>query len=85
MKKFIPLIVVLGVIALVALSLTGQYNKVIGLQEGVDGQWANVENVYQRRADLIPNLVETVKGYAEHERETLEAVVTARAKATQVT
>lgn len=85
MKKFIPLIVVLGIIALVALSLTGQYNKVVGLQEGVDGQWANVENVYQRRADLIPNLVETVKGYAEHERETLEAVVNARAKATQVT
>jgi len=85
MKKFIPLIVVLGIIALVAMSLTGQYNKVIGLQEGVDGQWANVENVYQRRADLIPNLVETVKGYAEHERETLEAVVNARAKATQVT
>ncbi len=85
MKKFIPIIVVLGVIALVALSLTGQYNKVVGLQEGVDGQWANVENVYQRRADLIPNLVETVKGYAEHERETLEAVVNARAKATQVT
>jgi LemA protein len=85
MKKFIPLIVVLGIIALAALSLTGQYNKVVGLQEGVDGQWANVENVYQRRADLIPNLVETVKGYAEHERETLEAVVNARAKATQVT
>lgn len=85
MKKFIPLIVVLGIIAVVAMSLTGQYNKVVGLQEGVDGQWANVENVYQRRADLIPNLVETVKGYAEHERETLEAVVNARAKATQVT
>ena len=85
MKKFIPLIVILGIIALAALSLTGQYNKVVGLQEGVDGQWANVENVYQRRADLIPNLVETVKGYAEHERETLEAVVNARAKATQVT
>lgn len=85
MKKFIPLIVVLGIIAVVAMSLTGQYNKVVGLQEGVDGQWANVENVYQRRADLIPNLVETVKGYAEHERETLEAVVNARARATQVT
>ena len=84
MKKFIPLIVILGVLALTILPLVGQYNKVIGLQEGVDGQWANVENVYQRRADLIPNLVETVKGYAEHERETLEAVVTARAKATQV-
>lgn len=84
MKKFIPLIVILGVLALTILPLVGQYNKVIGLQEGVDGQWANVENVYQRRADLIPNLVETVKGYAEHERETLEAVVQARAKATQV-
>ncbi len=84
MKKFIPLIVILGVLALTILPLVGQYNKVIGLQEGVDGQWANVENVYQRRADLIPNLDETVKGYAEHERETLEAVVTARAKATQV-
>jgi LemA protein len=84
MKKFIPLIVILGALALTILPLVGQYNKVIGLQEGVDGQWANVENVYQRRADLIPNLVETVKGYAEHERETLEAVVNARAKATQV-
>jgi LemA protein len=84
MKKFIPLIVIVGALALLVLPLVGQYNKVIGQQEGVDGQWGNVENVYQRRADLIPNLVETVKGYAAHERETLEAVVTARAKATQV-
>jgi LemA protein len=84
MKKFIPLLVIVGALALLVLPLVGQYNKVIGQQEGVDGQWGNVENVYQRRADLIPNLVETVKGYAEHERETLEAVVTARAKATQV-
>ncbi len=84
MKKFIPLIVIVGALALLILPLVGQYNKVIGQQEGVDGQWGNVENVYQRRADLIPNLVETVKGYAEHERETLEAVVNARAKATQV-
>ncbi len=84
MKKFIPLIVILAVIAMLVLPLVGQYNKVIGMQEGVDGQWGNVENVYQRRADLIPNLVETVKGYASHERETLEAVISARAKATQV-
>jgi LemA protein len=84
MKKFIPLLVIVGALALLILPLVGQYNKVIGQQEGVDGQWGNVENVYQRRADLIPNLVETVKGYAAHERETLEAVVTARAKATQV-
>ncbi len=53
--------------------------------EKVDAQWAQVENVYQRRADLIPNLVATVKGYASHEKETLEAVVNARAKATSTT
>jgi LemA protein len=54
-------------------------------QEAVDGKWAQVQNVYQRRADLIPNLVETVKGYAKHESSTLEAVISARAKATQIT
>ena len=84
MKKFIPVLVILALVALFALPLIGQYNKVIGMQEGVDGQWGNVENVYQRRADLIPNLVETVKGYAAHERETLEAVVNARANATSI-
>jgi LemA protein len=84
MKKLIPVAIVVGVLALLILPAIGQYNRVVGLQEGVDSQWGNVENVYQRRADLIPNLVETVKGYAEHERETLEAVVQARAKATQV-
>lgn len=57
----------------------------VSLDEGVTSQWAQVENVYQRRADLIPNLVATVKGYADHERETLEAVIEARAKATSVT
>ncbi len=60
------------------------YNTMIELQEGVDAQWAQVENVYQRRADLIPNLVSTVKGYAAHEQETLEGVIEARAKATSV-
>jgi LemA protein len=65
-------------------SLVGQYNRMVGLDEAVDSQWGNVENVYQRRADLIPNLVETVKGYAAHERETLEAVVKARAEATRM-
>ncbi len=58
------------------------YNKMVELREGVDAQWAQVENVYQRRADLIPNLVITVKGYAAHEKETLESVVEARSKAT---
>jgi LemA protein len=60
------------------------YNKMVELGEGVDAQWAQVENVYQRRADLIPNLVNTVKGYASHERETLEGVIEARSKATSV-
>jgi len=60
-------------------------NEIPRLDEGVKAAWAQVQNQYQRRADLIPNLVETVKGYAAHERETLEAVVNARARATQVT
>ena len=60
------------------------YNKMVSLDEQVTSQWAQVENVYQRRADLIPNLVNTVKGYAEHERETLEGVIEARSKATSV-
>jgi LemA protein len=58
------------------------YNQMVSLQEEVVSQWANVETAYQRRADLIPNLVSTVKGYAEFEKETLEGVVNARAKAT---
>ena len=61
------------------------YNEMQQLEEGVFKEWGNVESSLQRRADLIPNLVETVKGYAAHERETLEAVVNARAKATGVT
>ena len=60
------------------------YNKMVELDEQVTSQWAQVENVYQRRADLIPNLVNTVKGYAAHERETLEGVIEARSKATSV-
>ncbi|MCO5143490.1 MAG: LemA family protein [Oligoflexia bacterium] len=59
------------------------YNTLQGLDEDVKASWADVENHYQRRADLIPNLVNTVKGFAKHERETLEAVVKARAEATQ--
>jgi len=60
------------------------YNTIIEKQEAVSAQWAQVENVYQRRADLIPNLVNTVKGYAAHEQETLEGVIEARSKATSV-
>ncbi len=62
-----------------------RYNGFVTLEEGVTGQWANVENVYQRRADLIPNLVNTVKGYADFEQETLTQVIEARAKATSIT
>lgn len=62
-----------------------QYNTMVEKQEAVIAQWAQVENVYQRRADLIPNLVSTVKGYADFEQETLTAVIEARAKATGIT
>lgn len=61
------------------------YNSLVEKQQGVDQAWAQVENQYQRRADLIPNLVATVKGYATHESETLEKVTLARAKATSIT
>ena len=74
-----------GAILLVVLMVSGIYNSLVGLQEGVDAAWAQVENVYQRRADLIPNLVATVKGAAEFEQETLQNVVEARAKVGQTT
>ncbi len=68
----------LAVIAVIAFWLIGVYNGMVGLDEGVNTAWANVETQYQRRADLIPNLVNTVKGYAQHEQSTFEAVVNAR-------
>lgn len=84
-KSWIVLIVVVVLIFLGYSSVKGTYNTMVAGSEIVDAQWAQVENVYQRRADLIPNLVATVKGYAEHEKETLEAVVIARSKATSTT
>ncbi len=84
-KNTIILISVVGVLVLTVFWGIGKYNGLVGKDEAVSGQWANVENQYQRRSDLIPNLVATVKGYASHESETLEGVVAARAKATQVT
>ena len=83
-KKTVTWIVVLGVLAIVVIWGVIRYNAIITAEENVNTTWSQVENQYQRRADLIPNLVETVKGYAAHERETLESVIAARAKATQV-
>lgn len=83
MKK--TLIILLAVIAIVAIWVVSKYNGLVRSEEAVTTAWAQVENVYQRRADLIPNLVATVKGYAQHEAGTLEAVVEARTKATQLT
>ncbi len=81
-------IMLLGVGAVLLISIlwgVSMYNGLVNKDEAVKAEWSNVENQYQRRADLIPNLVATVKGYAAHESETLEGVVAARAKATQVT
>lgn len=83
-STLILLAVVAAVVILVAGAI-GQYNKLVVMDEQVNAQWANVENQYQRRADLIPNLVATVKGYASHEKATLEGVISARSRATQVT
>lgn len=83
-KKTLTWIVVLGVLAIVIIWGVGRYNAIITAEENVNTAWSQVENQYQRRADLIPNLVETVKGYAAHESATLEDVIAARAKATQV-
>ena len=86
MKKSILItIIVIAVIGLICTWLIGRYNSMIVLQENVENAWGQVENQYQRRADLIPNLVETVKGYAKHENATFVQTMEARAKATQVT
>ncbi len=81
MKKSQIIIVV--VLVLIVMSLMGRYNKMVNFDEGVKTAWAQVENVYQRRADLIPNLVSTVKGFAAQEAKVLTDVVEARASATQ--
>ena len=84
-RSSIILLSVAGILILAIFWGVSKYNGLVTKDEAVSGQWANVENQYQRRADLIPNLVATVKGYASHESETLEGVVAARAKATQIT
>jgi len=87
-KGCVVSLVVAGIIIIALLIMfswgKGMYNSMVTQEEGVSSAWSQVENVYQRRADLIPNLVSTVKGYATHEKETLEGVVEARAKATSV-
>ncbi len=83
-KSTIILIAIVVVIFLMISSAVGKYNNMVTLEEGVDASWAQVENVYQRRADLIPNLVATVKGYAEHEQETFTAVTEARSKVNNI-
>ena len=81
MKKGYIILIIVGILLIAGyMMLKNSYNNFVILEEGVNQKWAQVENVYQRRADLIPNLVEIVKGYAGHERETLEAVVNARSK-----
>ncbi len=83
-KSWIVIGIIVIIIILIYSWFKGSYNKMITYEEGINTSWANVENVYQRRADLIPNLVNTVKGYAEHEKQTLTDVINARAKATSV-
>lgn len=84
-KGTIILICVLGFVLLLVGIFISKYNTLVTMSEDVDAKWANVESVYQRRADLIPNLVSTVKGYAAHEESTLQAVTDARTRATSIT
>lgn len=84
MKKILsPVSVILIVLAVVGAMIWGSYNRLVGLEEGVDAAWSQVENVYQRRADLIPNLIKTVEGARDFEQETLQNVVEARARVGQ--
>lgn len=83
MKK--SLIIIIAIVAILLIWGISAYNGLVSMEENVSTQWAQVETQYQRRSDLIPNLVNTVKGYATHEKETLEGVIAARSQATQIT
>lgn len=85
MNKTLKTVIIIGAIVLLIIISISPYNKLVGLEEQVNSAWSQVENVYQRRLDLIPNLVNTVKGEANFEKTTLTEVINARAKATQVT
>jgi len=84
-KSLITIIVLIVIVGIIFLWYQGAYNSMVKADENVKSAWGNVENQYQRRSDLVPNLVATVKGYATHEETTLENVTAARAKATQTT
>jgi LemA protein len=85
MKKSLGCVLVLGLLLIgVGVAVAGSYNRLVGLQEAVESAWGDVQNQYQRRADLVPNLVATVKGAAEFEQETFTRVTEARAKVGQV-
>lgn len=83
-RSTITLLSLIGGFALLVFWSIGTYNRLISLSESTESQWANVQSAYQRRADLIPNLIATVKGYADFEQETLIGVIEARSKATSV-
>ncbi len=85
MKKYLPIVIILGVILIIGGWIASLNNKLVHLDQKATAQWANVESSYQRRADLIPNIVNTAKGYAEFEQETLTKVIEARSKATSIT
>ncbi|MBQ7634477.1 MAG: LemA family protein [Bacteroidaceae bacterium] len=84
-KSTMGLLAVGAVVLMLVMWCVSTYNGIVEMEEPVTTAWANVQSQYQRRADLIPNLVQTVKGYAKHEQETLEGVISARARATQIT
>jgi LemA protein len=85
MKKLLPVIVIVGLLVIGGFYAVNLNNSLVELNEDASSQWGNVESSYQRRADLIPNIVNTAKGYAEFEQETLTMVIEARSKATSVT
>lgn len=85
MKISKTLVAIIAAVVIIGAWAVSAYNGMVSVEEEATTAMANVQSAYQRRADLIPNLVETVKGYASHEKETLEGVVSARSKATQIT
>ena len=84
MRSITTIAIVVGLLLIVLMGGCSSYNRFVDMEENVENAWSNVQSAYQRRADLVPNLVSTVKGAAEFERETLESVTAARARATSI-